>query len=489
MSVTVDLPGVYQEEKQASVPIIQTGQPCRGFLVGKFADGTADTPMLCSRQDFIDTFGGNVFGSAGPDVEAFFAQGNDKLYLVRCQGTAANVTIQDRQTPVPMDKMTVTAKVDGTWANYAAGPPVVGIQVTIADGTVTNTFKATIRAYYKEKAATSTCYEEVFDSLSIVTTGDRYFKTIINAQSKIVTVEDDAPSNETPPDHLPAIGDHPLASGAEGTYSTSIGKHTDVNGRLVMFADKDDSATRTALIAAANARVLKEGSVAALNQEQYSDVATMEGVGQAIIEERAVLTGSWYTALDPAIGVVRSIRPAGFHAGILCSRHPTISPTNKKIQNITGVERVLTRANLVTLQDAGIQPGYWWPDDPSRGVRIINGVASDGSQVFVRRSKDWQAAVGAASLSWAVGELQGEADPDPLRTAVKGMFDAYYFDLVNSGIVERFNVKCDSENNPPASVQQRKLVVRREVKLYQVADFIIDEIVVGPESVIAVEVS
>lgn len=488
MSVTVDLPGVYQEEKSPSVPIISEGQPCRGFLVGKFASGDADTPTLCTREDFINTFGGNVPGSAGNDVEAFFAQGNGYLYITRCVGTAASVTVKDRQTPTPADKMTLTAKVDGAWANYAAGPPALGLLATVAAGTVENTFKLTLQYHYLE-GSSSAYYEEVFDSLSIDPTAARYFEDWINNHSKLVTCTDEDDTATTPPDNLPALGAASLASGADGTYSTSIGKHVDVTGRLVLFADTGDSTARAALIAAANARNLKDGSVAVLNNAQYATVSAQALVGQAISDERAVLTGSWYTALDSALNVVRAVRPAGFHAGILCARHPTLSPTNKKLTGVVDVERVLTRANLVTLQDAGIQPGFWWPDDPSRGVRVINGIVTDGTQVFVRRSKDWQASAGAASLSWAVGELQGEADPDPLRTAVRGMFVAYFEDLKNSGIIERYQVTCDASNNPPASVQLRKLKVRREVKLFQVADFIIDEIVVGPESVIAQEAS
>lgn len=483
---TYDLPGVYPEEKAAGVPRVEEGQPARVFVIGKFAAGPIETPTLISQGDLLSTFGGIVAGSAAHDAYWALLQGNRQIYVCRTlEGTKATVTIQDRQV-TPADKMKLTAKVGGTWANYTAGPPIMGITANVAAGSLTNTFKLTLKFYYKE-GASSTYFEEVYDNLSLDDTSSRYFPDYVNARTKLVLCEDLAPANKTPPDHLPELGDAPLLGGVEPVYTTAITAMAQVPGRLVAITDTDDSTNRTALINAVNARELKDGSVCVLNNLQYATVAEMEAVGQAYGEERAVLTGSWFTALDQGLNVIRAMRPAGFHAGILASRHPTISPTNKKVYGAVDVERKLSRANLVSLQEAGIQPAYWWPDDEGRGIRVINGIATDGSQVMERRSKDWVAAVAAANSSWAVGELQGEADPDPLRTGLKAQFDAYYEGLLVYGIIERYLVQCDADNNPPAEVQARKLHVRHEVKLKQVADYIILDLVVGTESVIARE--
>ncbi|GAI18184.1 unnamed protein product, partial [marine sediment metagenome] len=199
---TFDLPGIYSEE------VAPSGAPVKGVgvgtvaLVGKFYKGVENVPERSGGWlQFVEKRGGLAIGSAAYDALWALKQKCSALVTVRVKGTQANVIIQDRD--VPDDKMKVTAMIDGAFANYALGPPQVGIQVIIEDGTITDTFKATFKYYYEEKDVAQE-YVETFDNLSIDTSATRYFETIINTSSYMVEVEDLAPTSQTPPGHLPA---------------------------------------------------------------------------------------------------------------------------------------------------------------------------------------------------------------------------------------------------------------------------------------------
>lgn len=485
MSRTLDLPGVYPELIPPDVPVFEGRRPTRIAIIGKFAAGPIDTPTLATRETLRDTFGGVVPGSAGYDAYYAFLQGVKQLYLVRVQGTAADVTIKDRQTPTPANKLTLTVRVDGTWANYAPGPPESGISAVVADGTTTGTFKLTVEYAYPMSDETG-LYSEEFDNLSLDDESPRYFETIINAGSKLVTAVDEDPAHSTA-DYRPAAGTYSLADGAEPDYEDAVDSLDSVRGRLIVLTDTDDETNRALLVNKANERTMQDGTIVVLNCPLASAVADIAEIAGEMSEERAVVMGPWPYALDSELSVVRSMRPAGFRAGVLARLHPTESPTNQRVLGIVSAEYAMTRADLVTLQEAGCSPDYLWPDDESRGFRCINGIATDGTQVFIRRSKDWVADEATANAAWAVGKMQGEADPDPLRTALRGQFYAYYEVQKLQGIIDRFSVKCDAENNLPATVQARELHLALAIKLKQVADYILLDLTVGPESAIARE--
>jgi len=197
--------------------------------------------------------------------------------------------------------------------------------------------------------------------------------------------------------------------------------------------------------------------------------------------------GSWKKTLDSAINATRSVRTAPFYAGVRCAIDYYRSATNKKVIGVTGGELALTEANLTELFQAGIteiaKPMY----DENAGYVVLTDQSTDGSETFVRVVKDYEVAMGLANLGWVVGENQGETDPDPTRVAVVGQFAATYEAMKANGIIERYMVQCDLDNNPLADIEAKKLKVRRGVKFRQVINPIIVGLVAGPESVIARE--
>ena len=494
MATTESLPGVTTKEVSPGVRTMKGVKPLTGYLVGKFADvaaGLVNVPALYSGSDLGTLLGGLKPGSAVKDAEDFLAQGNRMLYVVPIEGTKAFVTIVDRTPVTPVDKLTLTARVSGTWANGTED--VAGIVATVADDTPTGTFKLTIVWVYTEGASVAS-YTEVLRQLTLDPTSARYFETYINEHSKLVTCEDLAPASITWPTHAPAVDDYVLAAGVEPDYDDGIDVMGQVAGRLVAFTDTDDTDVNDALIAAVIARSgtaedrKAGGSICVLNNPQYTSVAALETAGGNIAaDSRVKLMGTWKRTRDSAINATRSVRPGPFYAGVRCAIPYYKSATNKKVNGITGAERALSEADLTALFQAGItelaKPMY----DENAGYVVLTDQSTDGSETFVRVIKDFEVAMGLANLGWAVGENQGEADPDPTRVAVTGQFATTYEAMKANGIIERYSVQCDADNNPVADIEAKKLKLHREVKYRNVINQITDELVAGPESVIARE--
>lgn len=481
MPPTFDLPDVYSEE------ITPSGAPVKGVgvgtvaLVGKTKQGTENVPTRVGNwEQFVEAFGGLAIGSASYDAYYLFKNKCPALVVVRVKGTQATITIVDRQG-TPANKIKVTALVDGVFANYAAGPPKAGIQVIIADGTIANTFKMTIKYWYAEKGV-ETSFVEIFDNLSIVTTAARYFPTIVNAGSNMVSVEDLAPANQTPPGHLPATGTVSLAGGVEPDYDTNgiakLALDDDIN---IVITDKDDSSTRSLQLTHCQGQGDRQ---TVLNPSQFMTVAEVKALGDALDDDRAVLTYPYRVAYDPVMKIQRSFRPASFRAGLMARIDPYLSPCNHVEYGVIDLERQLSRADLVSLQNSKISPTYWWG---TRGVRSRNGINCSSnenlSQVYRRRMTDYIMESIEDAFGWAVS-LPITADN---RNAVCSGVTNWFRNLQLAGWIEGFYVKCDEENNPPAVQAARKLVVRYGVKLFNVMDFINFQAEIGPNVIVTTE--
>uniref|UniRef100_A0A7C6A7S9 Tail sheath protein C-terminal domain-containing protein n=1 Tax=candidate division WOR-3 bacterium TaxID=2052148 RepID=A0A7C6A7S9_UNCW3 len=480
-----DLPDVYTEEIAPSgAPVLGVGTGTIG-LVGKFRKGDKNKNIRCGNwEQFVENFGGLCIGSAAYD--AYFAYKNKApaIVVVRVEGTHATQTIKDRQT-TPADKLKLTALIDGEFANYDSGPPKTGIQAVIADGTITNTFKLTLIYWYVEKGEQAS-YVETFDNLSIDSTNSRYFPTIINGQSFLVSVEDLAPNNQTPPGHLPAVGTYSLTGGVEPNYTGTtepegidvLEKEDDLN---IVITDKDDSVTRGLQIDHCN---LMNERITVLNPAPYMTVAEVKALGDALDEDRAILTYPYCIAYDPVMKAVRSFRPAAFYAGLLARLDPYLSPSNHQPYGVLDLERQLSRADLVALQNSKISPIYTWG---TRGIRVRNGINCSSdinlSQIYRRRMADFIMESVEDSSGWAVSLPITEAN----RNALLSSLTVWFRNLQLAGWIEGFFVKCDEENNPPEVQAARKIIVRYGVKLWNVMDYVIFEAEIGPNVIITTE--
>jgi len=485
MPPTFDLPDAYSSE------IAPSGAPVQGVgtgtvgLVGKFKQGDINKPTrLGTWEDLVLNFGGLAVGGAAYDAMAAFKNKCPAMVVVRVKGTQATKTIVDRQTPTPVNKLKITALIDGVWANYAASPKV-GMQAIVADGSITNTFKLTVKFYYWEKGVQLE-HIESWDNLSIVSTAARYFPTIINASSNMIVVEDLAPASQTPPGHLPVAGTNDMASGAEPIYTGSGTKEgidlleldDDIN---VVITDKDDSNTRSLQVAHCQTMADR---ITVLNPSIYMTVAEVKVLGDALDEDRAVLSYPWRVVYDPVMQVARSMRPAGFRAGLLARLDPYLSPCNHQEYTVLGLERQLSRADLVSLQNSKISPTYIWG---TRGIRVRNGINCSSnanlSQVYRRRMTDYVMESVEDAFGWAVSL---PITPENRQAVLTGLTN-WFRNLQLAQWIEGFYVKCDEGNNPPAVQAARKLIVRYGVKLFNVMDYIDFQAEIGPNVIVTTE--
>ncbi len=469
-----DLPGVYIEEiKPTGAPVKPVGTGVIA-LVGKFPQGPVNTPTRCGNwEQFEQNFGGLIIGSAAYDAYFAFRQKAPCIYVVRVKGDQANVTVNDTSgTPRAKFK----AKVDGEWANYNGS---TGVQVIVEEGSLTGTNKITIRYTYAEMDSVET-YEEVYDNLSPDKSKNKYFAAVINTNSKIVEVEDLDDSSKS----LLEEGTYNFTGGSEPAYFGD-GNGIDTLERIdeinILITDKDDSATRTAQLDHCD---LMGDRITVLNPQQYMTVEEVKQVGDALDDDRGILTYPWVRAYDPVMMATRSFRPAAFYAGVLAALDPYLSPSNHKINSALDLERKLSRADLVSLQESKISPIYWWGN---RGIRIRNGInlSSDPniSQISRRRMTDWIQESVEENFGWAVSRPH---TPE-LRSAIRASLTKWFRDLVAAGWIQDFFVKCDEENNPPEVVEAGKLVVRYGVRLWRAADYIIFRSEIGETVVTTVE--
>jgi hypothetical protein len=474
------IPGVYGEERAPSVPTMRNTVPLRGALIGKFAAGDLNKFVLSDAVKLSSVYGGLLPGSAAYHAAQFLAQGNRELYLCRVAGTAASISLG-------VGAGTATARVDGAWANGAGTgeAPTAGVIITVIPGAVDDTVNVAIVCVFKDGASTKV-YTEAWDNLSAVAGSPRYLKTWLNAHSKLVTISGTVTA-------VPVADDYLLAGGVEPDYDDGIEALAAVRGNVCVFLDTEDDDVEAALALALNTRsgvfpdITTDASVAAISAPQYSELATITALAGATNDWRIAVAGVWKTMRDSVTNLSRDFSEAPVLAGVRCALRAWQSWTNKRAYGILGVERALSRADHASLIEAGVSTIDLWLDDTTRGWRVLSGVASDGSQFYVRVAKDWVAAVEISNSAWAVGENQGEADPDPLRTALRAQSEAFWSARRAERAIERFVAKCDAENNPPENVAEGICTKDVDVKLFRAADIIKVRIAAGTESVIARE--
>jgi phage tail sheath protein FI len=221
-----------------------------------------------------------------------------------------------------------------------------------------------------------------------------------------------------------------------------------------------------------------------LNPSIYMTVAEVKAIGHALDEDRAMLVYPWETVYDPVMQIARSMRPAGFRAGLLARLDPYLSPCNHQEYGVLGLERQLSRADLVSLQNSKISPTYIWG---TRGIRVRNGINCSSnanlSQVYRRRMTDYVMESVEDAFGWAVSL---PITPDNRQAVLTGLTN-WFRNLQLAQWIEGFYVKCDEDNNPPAVQAARKLVVRYGVKLFNVMDYIDFQAEIGPNVIVTTE--
>lgn len=189
-----------------------------------------------------------------------------------------------------------------------------------------------------------------------------------------------------------------------------------------------------------------------------------------------------YLVVQDPMGPDRvEVPPSGHVAGIYARTDVTRgvhkAPANMIVQKALGTTQSFTRAERGVLNSSGVNCIQFFP---SRGVRVWGArtradAASNWRYVNVRRLFCAIEEAIAEGTMWTVFEPNDEI----LRNSVIRDISAYLERqwragaLVGTTPAEAFFVKCDAENNPPATVDEGQLIVDIGIAPVKTSEFIV----------------
>jgi len=178
-------PGVYIEEIPSGSKPIEGVSTSTTAFVGTTFRGPVNTPTLIGTWDeYVAQFGDfnqrtgiqNESDATALAVRAFYQNGGKAAYICRLLGgtpTAASLTINKDATPV----LKVSASSPGSWAdNLDVAVYANGAGFDFVVGTHSGTTFTPIAGEY-------------FKGLSLIETADNFAEKVVNASSRLVTVE------------------------------------------------------------------------------------------------------------------------------------------------------------------------------------------------------------------------------------------------------------------------------------------------------------
>lgn len=504
-------PGVYIEEvERGTKPIEAVGTSVAAFIgftekAEERVNGGPPVSLLnratavSNWSQFVDKFGGFVEGAYLPyAVYGFFLNGGTRCYVVSVktlratleEGAAkpARVALPTRGEK-PADLLEIAAR--------AGGPSGNEIKVTIQDEEGSEeTFTLNVQA----PSGT-----ETFSGLSLSKDAERFVETVVNTQSRLITVR-----------LLRAVGNLPDKRPSAGTFALTGGEMVT---KAVTVADyRGEPAARTglggleavdeiSLIAVPDLMKSYENGEMTLKDVQAVQQALYEHCErnkycfaildcppnlrpQQMLEWRlaanydtkyAALYYPWIETADMVKGRgTVTIPPCGHIAGVYArsdaERGVHKAPANEVIRGATGLPIQVTRGEQDSLNPVGVNCIRAFP---GRGIRIWGArtLSSDPAwrYINVRRLFNMIEESIERGTQWVVFE-PNDAD---LWARVRRDVRAFLRTVWSAGALfgatpdEAFYVKCDEELNPPEVRDLGQLIIEIGIAPVKPAEFVI----------------
>ncbi|MFB6364472.1 hypothetical protein ACFCP7_10460 [Paenibacillus elgii] len=439
-------------------------------IVGTFNRGPIGVPTTCySINDVIRKFGGYTAGLTGfLSALGAFNQGTNKVVIVRCAASsakAAGLVLMDGQA-TPKASVQVSAIEKGTFGN--------DLSVQVLAGTQAGTFKLVVS--YKKVPV------ETWDNLSL---------TALAINSEYITLAKDSAATGIPT----TLSDTPLVGGDDGAATVDndyIGtvdaagnrfglKALDtVSVNIVVCAQQSSSAIQLAMIKHCNEADVSRGLRIAVLSTAKGMTVTAATAAQVYNSARGNMTYPWMVPQEYPNLVVA---PDGYYAGVLATLNPWVSPSNRIVQGIIGLERTLIDDDLMALTVARISPIAY--NNATSDFRIQNGVntfnyvqgsgSDDWSQTSIRREFDKIETEVWTMTQWAKSQpITKNGLWEPLKTQIDSLLRNH-----RDNTSEIFDFKptiCDESNNPPDIVAAQRVRTKISIRPVYAADFIDHEI-------------
>jgi hypothetical protein len=431
-------------------------------VVGTAQWGPVNSPtVIGSMAAYAAQFGAvmNRLYDMGTAVAAAVLQGAANFRCVRVtDGTDAAATIVVQSTCI-----TFTSKYTGSLANADT--------VTIANGSQTGTFKATV--------ARAGLVPEVFDNIGFGLTANPLWVAIaaainngvsgIRGPSQLIVASAGAGTT------APALATYTLAGGVDGvatlTSATFVGLDTvprkgmyalrNTGASVAFLADVSDTTSFAAQVAYA----LSEGTYmvgVSPAGDTIANAATVKGTAGINSYAFKYLFGDWVYWLDSVNNVTRLISPQGFVAGMLSNLSPEQSGLNKQLYGIVGTQKSMQNqqysdAELQLLGQADIDvitnpvPGGSYFGSRFGGNSSSNMVINGDNYT---RMTNYIAFTLSAGMGRFVGKLQGNRPDDSTRRQTKATLDAFFENMrtpnpiTGYGMIDDFSVILNQSNNP-----------------------------------------
>jgi hypothetical protein len=494
-------PGVYVEEMEAGArPIEGVGTAVAAF-VGVASAGPFNTPTLVTNwSQYTQTFGDFVPGSyLGQSVYGYFLNGGGACFVVRIGGDGAAPPARAELTTTTTGAGGGAAATVGAYRVQALAEGGEGNNISVevadsgAEGASDDAFKLIVRRGNR--------VEETFDNLT-PKRGRQNVQTVVNAQSKLVRVEDlgvapekvargtvslsgggaPAPAPLAPDDYVGDSGDRTGFGGLEAIDEVTMVCVPDLmsayqNGmldlegvqavQLAMIAHCEQMGDRVAILDAPpglNAQQVKEWRVDKVGYDS----------------KYAALYWPWVKVFDPATGTNNLVPPSGHMAGIWGrnddSRGVHKAPANEVVRGAISLEINITKNEHDLLNPVGINCIRAFP---GRGIRVWGArtLSSDAAWRYlnVRRLFNYLEESILTGTDWVVFEPNDYA----LWSKIRRTISAFLVNEWRKGALfgmtpdEAFYVKCDGETNPAEGIDAGQVVCEIGVAPVKPAEFVI----------------
>lgn len=408
-------PGVYVEEVPGRVRSIEPAATSVAAMVGVADRGPVLTPTLVtSVTEFGRVFGGPpAAGDAPPDLahlphaaRGFFANGGQRLRVVRIVGPAATRSNVDVTGPAPDEAPVLRV--------HARSPGIWGDALRIRTATTATSFDLTVERLDGALIAES----EHFAALSLDPTNPRYAPAIIgsldgpeaSATSRLIRLSDPAAGQ------LPAAREWPLAGGTDDIPSITDTTFTD-GIRALESAPEISLVAAPGITAPAVQQALLDHAHAMRFRFAVLDAPSGASVSEAIDHRRlfdrpnGAIYHPWILTADVPAGVP----PCGHVMGVIARSDTTRgvwkAPANDSVADATGFADTLTHGEHELLNPAHVNALRDFRAT-NRGLRVYGArtLSTDAEwrYISVRRLLLHIEQSLDAGLQWAVFEPNAE---------------------------------------------------------------------------------
>ena len=305
----------------------------------------------------------------------------------------------------------------------------------------------------------------------------------VNAASAVAIVTQPA----TPSTNTAAAGNFAFTGGTTGTLTAGSATDTAIIGsvgsggtttgiatlatlpqnaiNIVLAAEYSSATVNAALASLANTN----DCIAVVCAPSGQTVSQTQVLAASVVQDNVCYADGWTTCYDADQGINRTCAPTALIAGMASQLPPQNSWGNQSISGTQGLVVPRSRADMTTLQQSNVL--CLCNQIPRGGFGTRSGIASNGSDLYVRRMRYFLEFSILNAMGWAVDALQTQSATDLLRQQVVQVIGTFLTNLAasNPPAIANYQVTCNTAINTPTSIAAGQLNVSVVVQLLAAA--------------------